>query len=416
MKEARVIAGVMFCVMLAPLAICWGLWAFFAVMALLPGGRRRSIAGGAQAKEGMPIDILIPAHDEELLLPRLLESLAGQTEAGGRRRGRVLVVADHCGDRTAALARERGAEVLERRSGPRGKPAALRDGLAVLAAGADRAVLILDADCTVSANMLEAVGAARDGGLGGALGAFVGEAAGRVGGGVGQRLHTPAVIAFGLKNLIRPKGMARVGVPTQLFGTGMCFRGDVLGRISFADHLTEDLKISHDLLLAGVKPAFVAEAVVRSPLPEDRGAMSTQKLRWETGQIETWRRVPGMMLRLLMRGRLRSVVALMDWSSPPVAMAVGGWVVLAVAAGGLIMLGLSGWWILVPLCVTLCFLATYVMLGALEIGGPAGAVSLGVAVPRFFVWKMALYGRMLTGRGAKTWDRTPRSVAREGES
>mgnify|MGYP001553603659 FL=1 len=161
MTHVRLILTLAYCLLLAPLAVCWGLWAFFALLALLPSPARMPRDGAGRG--GTPIDILIPAHDEELLLPRLLESLAGQSAAGTARRGRLLVIADHCSDATATLARQAGADVLERSSGPRGKPAALRDGLALLASGpSDRAVLILDADCTVSPNLLEALAAALD--------------------------------------------------------------------------------------------------------------------------------------------------------------------------------------------------------------------------------------------------------------
>ncbi len=395
-------------VLLAPLTISWALWCLFALLALLPARRY------AAAPSALRIDMLIPAHNEQILLPRLLATLAAQSPAGLARVGRTLVVADHCSDDTAALARQSGAEVLERQSGPRGKPAALRDGLALLnATGNERAVLILDADCTVSVNLLESLAAALDAGHPVAQAAYILDPAARPGevrG--GQKLHTPAMIAFALKNLTRPKGMARLGLPTQLFGTGMCFRADVLGGITFADHLTEDLKISHDLLLAGIKPAFVADALVRSPLPEERSAMSTQKLRWETGQIQTWAKLPGMLLRLLFRGRVGSALSLIDWSAPPVAMAIAAWLLLTFFAIVAAALHLASWFILLPFAVTLALLATYVILGTAQIAGPAAVVSLFVAVPRFLLWKIALYLRMLTGRGAKTWDRTPRDPIR----
>ncbi len=390
---------------LAPLAICWGLWALFALLALLPP---RKIAAGKGERK---IDILIPAHNERLLLPRLLESLTGQTAAGLSRRGQTLVIADHCSDDTATLARAGGATVLERNSGPRGKPAALRDGIALLQGAApDHAIVIIDADCTVTGNLLESLAGALDAGHRVAQAAYILDAGPVV---AGQKLHTPALIAFALKNLIRPKGMGRIGLPTQLFGTGMCFHPEVLGKISFADHLTEDLKISHDLLLAGIGPRFLPEAVVRSPLPEERSAMTTQKLRWETGQVQTWAKLPGMLVRLVARGHWRSAVSLVDWSAPPVALAVGGWLVLAGVATGLAAAGWVPWAVLLPFAVTLCLLVGYIILGTLQIAGAAAVVSLFVAVPRFLLWKIALYVRMISGRGAKTWDRTPRGSAAE---
>ena len=67
--------------------------------------------------------VLVPAHDEEAGLPATLAALWPQLEAGDR----LLVVADNCTDRTAAVARAAGAEVLERRD-PDRRGKALRPG------------------------------------------------------------------------------------------------------------------------------------------------------------------------------------------------------------------------------------------------------------------------------------------------
>ena len=56
--------------------------------------------------------ILIPAHNEELLLPRLLQSL--QELEYPREMFNVYVVADNCSDGTAEVTLECGATVLER--------------------------------------------------------------------------------------------------------------------------------------------------------------------------------------------------------------------------------------------------------------------------------------------------------------
>jgi glycosyltransferase involved in cell wall biosynthesis len=60
------------------------------------------------------VGVVVPAHDEEELLPRALTALA---VAAGAARGRglavdVLVVADDCHDDTVGVARRHGAEVL----------------------------------------------------------------------------------------------------------------------------------------------------------------------------------------------------------------------------------------------------------------------------------------------------------------
>lgn len=357
---------------------------------------------------------MIPAHDEEGMLPLLLASLAKQTAAGRERLGRVLVVADHCSDGTAALGRAARVEVLERSSGPRGKPAALRDGLAWLerarGGGDAGAVMILDADCVVGEELVERVAGAMDAGARVVQASYVLEAgAGKIG--------APAIVAFALKNRIRPRGMAVIGAPTQLFGTGMCFELGVLKGITFADHLTEDLKISHDLLLAGERPVFVdsrAEALVRSPLPAEEKGMTTQKMRWETGQVQTWAKLPGMMGRLVLRGRVRSMVSLADWSAPPLAMAAAWWCVAAAAAAGLWAMHLAAWWVMVVAGAVLLMLIAYVLLGTMLVAGVGGVWRLMIGVPRFVWWKVAVYGRMVSGRGARTWDRTERGGAGPG--
>src|SRR6476469_7481059 len=74
--------------------------------ALLPGRRTAYTPAGAR-----PLCVvLVPAHDEESGLPPTLAGLRSQLRPGDR----LLVVADNCTDRTAAVARAAGAEVVER--------------------------------------------------------------------------------------------------------------------------------------------------------------------------------------------------------------------------------------------------------------------------------------------------------------
>lgn len=91
------------------------------------------------------LSVVIPAHDEERVLPRLLAGLADP-------RLDVVVVANGCSDRTADVARAAGARVVELAEGS--KVAALNAGDAV-AAVFPRAYV--DADVEVSAGTLLAV-------------------------------------------------------------------------------------------------------------------------------------------------------------------------------------------------------------------------------------------------------------------
>eukprot|EP00913_Durusdinium_trenchii_P028315 g26543.t1 len=97
------------------------------------------------------VAVLIPAHDEAAVIGDTLATLIPTLRSGDR----VLVVADNCTDDTAAVARTIGADVVERRdSSQRGKAYALEFGIQALAANPPDVVVVLDADCTVDADLV----------------------------------------------------------------------------------------------------------------------------------------------------------------------------------------------------------------------------------------------------------------------
>ena len=100
------------------------------------------------------IVIVIPAHDEAVAIAATVASAHATMPDGAR----LLVVADNCSDATARLARNAGAEVLERNDAlRRGKGYALRHAFeASRQSGRADAVVVIDADAEVSANLLEA--------------------------------------------------------------------------------------------------------------------------------------------------------------------------------------------------------------------------------------------------------------------
>ena len=76
----------------------------------------------------------MPAHDEEAVLGRTLDSLASQT----RRPDRVLVIADNCTDGTVDVARAHGVEVVETVGNTEKKAGALNQQLRCPAARLSR--------------------------------------------------------------------------------------------------------------------------------------------------------------------------------------------------------------------------------------------------------------------------------------
>ncbi len=270
--------------------------------------------------------VLVPAHDEEEGVARTIQAIAPQLG----QLDRVLVVADNCGDRTAAAARAAGATVVERYDpGRRGKGFALDHGVRFLEQDPPDVVVVVDADCLVDE---------------GALSRLVNEAAatGRpvqaaylmappVGAGYRERA---SAFAFQYKNLVRPLGLWRLGLPCLLTGTGMAFPWALLRGATLAHgNIVEDMQLGLDLAAAGCPPRFCPEARVRSEFPSGRKAAAGQRTRWEHGHLQTlFRQAPRLAAAALLRRRLDLLGLALELSVPPLSMLFLLGVVVFVAA------------------------------------------------------------------------------------
>src|ERR1700754_2372571 len=108
--------------------------------AALPRPRARALPATSRPD----IAVLVPAHNEAAGIAATLASIQRQLRPGDRR----LVVANNCGDDTATIAGQAGADVIERSSSSeRGKAYALACGLRRLAAAPPAIVVFVDADC-----------------------------------------------------------------------------------------------------------------------------------------------------------------------------------------------------------------------------------------------------------------------------
>ena len=117
----------------------------------------------AQTVEGFSprtrLVVLIPAHDEELLIARTVRSLLAQSYP--RDLYRIVVIADNCQDRTAAVAAAAGADAVMVRDVPdaRGKGRALRWAMDEILRGdgPPDAIVSVDADTITDPDLLLAL-------------------------------------------------------------------------------------------------------------------------------------------------------------------------------------------------------------------------------------------------------------------
>lgn len=262
------------------------------------------------------VAVLVPAHNEAAGIAQVVGAIRAQLQPGER----VLVVADNCSDATASIARQAGAEVTERcHDTLRGKGYALDHGLRHLALDAPEVVIIVDADCLPGAAALDLLARAcwRSGRPAQAL-YLMHAPAGASG------LRRIAEFAWIVKNLVRPLGWQKLGLPCQLMGTGMAFSWAQIGQVDLATgHIVEDMKLGVDLAAIGQAPLFCPEAIVHSQFPSSDSGAQTQRTRWEHGHLSViLAYVPRLLVAALAHGNRALAALALDLSVPPLALLV----------------------------------------------------------------------------------------------
>jgi 1,2-diacylglycerol 3-beta-glucosyltransferase len=364
--------------------------------------------------------VVVPAHNEELVLASALESLRAQTYPAHLLE--VVVVADNCTDTTAEIAREYDVTVWERSdSEQRGKGYALAWTIEVLLARSDPpdAVVIIDADTWVApdfvALMADRLTALQEGEGCCAL-------QGRYGVLNGTEGWRSALMsgAFELVNHIRPLGADRLGLNVSLKGNGMAFTREVLERARWQGHsITEDLDYSLDLLRNHrLRVRYVPEARVLAQMPVTSEQAASQRVRWEGGRYRLLRE---RALPLLLEGVRKRSLPLLDAGFALLLPPLAELAALLLLWSGLIAFGSRKSLLFEPgefalLCaLSLLGFVAYVCGGVRVAGVPPAVYAALFKAPFYIVWKLVLYAsRFLHHRsdaaGSRSeWVRTART-------
>ena len=382
-------------ILLAPFAI---LTAFFAIEILL--GLRPARSATVKGAKASAV-VVIPAHDEAAVIGNTLQAL----QAGLSEGMRILVVADNCTDATAQIARDHGAEVVERANAQdRGKGFALAHAAEHLSANAPGVFVVLDADCSIDgASLRNLVDAAA--------------VSGRPGQAINllrpNRQSSPLVqlstFGFMLKNLVRQRGLQRLASKVHLTGTGMAmpfrmFQTSAKTRSS----IVEDLALGLELAAAGHPPMLVSNAVVWSESSTEQGTL-VQRRRWEGGFLSTalkWglrEAVHGVA-----SGKLRTILAGLDLMVPPLALFAVLNVAALIAASLLTFVLGAAWWPVIALSGLLALALLAVFAAWLREGREFISFAVLARIPLYVLWKLPMYLGLARGGAPKEWLRTGR--------
>lgn len=375
----------------------------FLTVAALRAPARTPIRPGDPLRE---FAFLIPAHNEELLLPYLLNSLSEMDYPATQYK--VVVVADNCTDATAEIARAMGAAVYERfDSNHIGKGYALQWLLDCLwqASVPFDAAIVLDADSVVSSSFLRTMNSIFNDG-------------GRVVQAHYSVLEPEKTWAVGLRSAalaavhyLRPQARMVIGASAGLKGNGMLFHREILRRHRWTASVTEDIEYHMTLILSGERVRFAPDAVVQAEMPDGLRASRTQNARWEQGRLELAARYVPQLARTAWAGIRRKgdaspivlLDAIMEHIIPPFSMLVALSLLFFLAAA---LVSSVPAMLLAALLLLAEF--TYLLVG-LVMSGASRRVYLSLLyAPAFLAWKCWLYMRVLLHIERQGWVRTAR--------
>jgi len=377
-------------------------------------GHRRYLPAPA-ANPSKSFAIVIPAHDEETVIASTLAHLARLDYP--RHLYDIYVIADNSSDRTAELARQGGAIVLERSDRDRvGKGYALQWAFdRIRAQRPHDAYVILDADNIVSRNLLSRLNNELHDGHQIAQCYLGTKNPGDSW--VTRTIHT----SYCFMNRFFQLPRERLGLCVPLGGTGIMITDSVLDRYGWTfTSLTEDLELTARLALDGVRVRWVHDARVYDEKPPDLYSAVKQRQRWMRGHADVMTRYAG---KLLWNGLVRRNKVALDaafYLSLPMLMTI--WFILDIAGTivlmrpfGPVTADMQGWSLglpgrMVSVAFTLWWLLTPLYALKLE-GTPVKGYWYTSLVMYFLAWVMLLlfmYG--LVKRNDRRWWHTRHSA------
>ncbi len=348
------------------------------------------------------IAVLVAAHNEEIVIGGTIMTILPQLSD----RDKLIVIADNCSDRTATIARNLNATVIERRDLLHlGKGFALDYGLQSIQHDPCDVVIILDADCHIEPNYIKSI-------------ARLAMTSGRPVQPINllyrvDKSNLKSAIsefAFIVKNLVRPQGLAQLNLPCMVT-MGTAFPWSIINQVPLgSDNLVEDMQFGIDLAIAGNPPLFCSSAKVTGALPQKDRAATTQKTRWEHGHLSTLQtQVPRLIRESWRQKRLDLLSIALDLSVPPLSFLVMIWFVVAtISLGAGIVTGRLNPAIYLTAIEGL-FLFVAILLAWAKFGRQIIPFKSLLSIPSYIFWKVPIYFAFLI-KPQQKWIRTERDL------
>jgi cellulose synthase/poly-beta-1,6-N-acetylglucosamine synthase-like glycosyltransferase len=343
--------------------------------------------------------LLVPAHDEALLLPACVASL---------RRLRyppellhIVVIADNCHDRTAEVARSAGARCLVRTApNAPGKPRAVAWALSRLPVSAMDGIVIVDADTEVDQDFAIRLATA----------APIADKALQPYNDVGNRsdnalTRMASVLSaanHGLAYVLKTR--AGLNVPLSV---GMCIGSGVLAAHGWtAFSLSEDWELYALLTARGVEIQGVPGARIYAQEAATLATSASQRRRWTAGKLTVLLQHAWPLLCSRQTGAAQKLdcIAELSVAGPVVHLCI---VAVATTLTQLLHPPASAW-LATALLATLVRPVVYTVAALGTDPEPGRAIRAFAFLPVYAVWRLGIALTALGLLGDKRWTRTAR--------
>lgn len=245
-----------------------------AVTALWGWRNRVPATRGARQRR---LRVVIPAHDEEAVIGRVLADLAASDYP--LEQVSLWVLADRCTDATIDVASAAGAQVADRRDGTSGKGAALAWYLGQRPLDPDESLVVFDADNRLGPDVLGKIADELDAGHD-AVQCYL-----DVANPDDSLLAEASALSYWAGNRMVQLARSNLGWSADLGGTGMAFSGDLVEEVGgFGDALTEDHDFGVRVVLAGRRVEWLHDVRIHDEKPTSLGVTVRQRARWMSGR------------------------------------------------------------------------------------------------------------------------------------
>lgn len=256
--------------------------------------------------------VIIPAHNEEDNIARCVNSLKSCCKNYGFN---IFVVADNCSDNTSLIAKNTGAEVLERFSETeRGKGYALKFSFDYLKSEDYFAYIIVDADTVVEENFIEIIGNRFSQGAEAVQTAYLVNEPDKS---QKTRLMNLALMSM---NGFRPLGREKLGISVGILGNGFALSKKLLEEIPYnANSIAEDLEFHIEIVKRQKRVEFIKETTVFADFPLSDEGNASQRARWEGGRFYLQRKFSLELFKEICKGKKRLIEPFIELMTLPLA-------------------------------------------------------------------------------------------------